>query len=414
MFEFLKKLIRKETPERRLKQHIENLIKRFKENVGYRDYSNILLFYQYFYEIIFKNLILSYLERYKQDGPIILEIGSYMSRTKHLLPPELQERFIISDINLEILQKNPQGVKLNFDFRNIPIKDNSVPIVIGSNVFLHILGLGDIEEILRILKEDGQAIFIEDLAMYMPALALYYLRKGHKYTYFVYDPQDNKLKCFLLDKKRAKEFSKEIGTLLKKSIDLKRTKTIIRNHFSTTAFQIFENLENAIKKGLYLKDPFSFCHSLFALTYQINEEYLFKDENERRRLFQFKLGFNNFLIRLRNIFLKYQIKTIVTWEDFLKDVQVDFKERGINLDYELVSMETNSEEIKKWQRKVLERVDLELLNRNDPNWPHFRDLRKLIIERLGWEIGCNGESVSGFPNNIKYTAAIIKIRKEEK
>jgi hypothetical protein len=142
MFEFLKKLIRKETPERRLKQHIENLIKRFKENAGYPDYSNILLFYQYFYEIIFKNLILSYLERYKQDGPIILEIGSYMSRTKHLLPPELQERFIISDINLEILQKNPQGVKLNFDFRNIPIKDNSVPIVIGSNVFFAYLGIG--------------------------------------------------------------------------------------------------------------------------------------------------------------------------------------------------------------------------------------------------------------------------------
>jgi len=414
MFDFLKKLIRRETREVRLKQHIENLVKRFKENVGYPDYPNILLFYQYFYEIIFKNLILPDLERHQQEEPIILEIGSYVSRTWPLLSPKLRKRFIISDINLEILQKNPQGVKLNFDFRNIPIKDNSVPIVIGSNVFLHILGLGNIEEILKILKEDGQAIFIEDLAMYMPALALYYLRKGHKYTYFVYDPQDNKLKCFLLDEKRAKEFSKEIGTLLKKSIDLKRTKTIIRNHFSTTALQIFENLENAIKQGLYLKDPFSFCHPLFALTYKINEEYLLKNENERRRLFQFKLGFNNFLIRLRNIFLKYQIKTIVTWEDFLKDVQVDFKERGINLDYELVSMETNSEEIKKWQSNVLERVDLELLNRNDPNWPHFRDLRNLIIERLGWEIGCNGESVSGFPNNIKYTAAIIKIRKEEK
>ncbi len=45
--------------------------------------------------------------------------------------------------------------------------------------------------------------------MYMTALALYYLRKGHKYTYFVYDPQDNKLKCFLLDEKRAKEFLKK-------------------------------------------------------------------------------------------------------------------------------------------------------------------------------------------------------------
>jgi len=414
MLEFFKNLKKGNKPENRLKQHIENWIRIFKESADYPDYPNLVLFYQYFYEIIFKNLILSYLEPYKQEGSIILEIGSYISRTKHLLPPELQERFVISDINLEILARNPPGAKLNFDFRNIPIKDNSIPVVIGSNVFLHILGLGNIEEILRILKKDGQAIFIEDLAMYMPALALYYLRKGHKYVYFVYDPQDNKLKCFLLDEKRAKEFSKEIGTFLKKSIDLKRTKAIIRNHFSKTTLQIFENLENAIKQGLYLKDPFSFCHPIFALTYNINEEYLSKDEDEKRRLFQFKLGFNNFLIRLRNIFLKYQIKTIATWEDFLKDVQVDFKERGINLDYELVSMETNSEEIKKWQREVLERVDLELLNRNDPNWEHFRDLRNLIIERLGWEIGCNGEFVSGFPNKIKYTAAIIKIKKEVK
>ncbi|MFZ8848596.1 MAG: class I SAM-dependent methyltransferase [Minisyncoccia bacterium] len=156
MFKFLENWKRKRETELIIKENIESLIKRFKDNPIYPDYPNILFFYQYFFEKLFKNYIYpNYLENYTHKKPVILEIGSYKSRILELLPPELKERYVLSDINLEALKENLEGIRLNFDFRNIPIKENSLPIIIGSNVFLHILGLGNIEEILRILKDGG-------------------------------------------------------------------------------------------------------------------------------------------------------------------------------------------------------------------------------------------------------------------
>jgi len=416
MFKFLEAWSRKKEKSRlkeNLKENIEILIKRFKESPAYPDYPNILLFYQYFFEKFFKNYVLpNYIEKHTQEKPIILELGSYKSRILDLLPEELKERTVLSDINLEVLKENKEGVKLNFDFRNIPIKENSIPIVIGSNIFAHISGLGNIEEIFSILKENGEAIFIEDLDIYMPALALYYHKKGDKYVYFVYDPNEVKVKCFILEKNKINEFSSEIEELIKRGIDLKKAKKEVEENFSENSVALFNDLEKAIREKFYMYDPFKFSIILFSLINQINSEFLVMDDNTRQKAYGFKLGLNNFLILLKNIFQKYKIKEIKTWEDFLEDIKKDFEEKGWYLEYDFVTMETNFEEIKKWQNTILNNIDLDLLTSNNPYWESFKEYKNLIIERLGLEIGCDGEIITNLENNVKYKALIIRIKKK--
>jgi len=414
MFKFWENLIRKkEKKKEKLQQeNIESLVKRFKESPTYPDYPNILLFYQYFFEKLFTNYILpQYLEKYIPERPIILELGSYKSRILELLPEPLKEKIILSDINLEILKENPEGAKLNFNFDKIPIKENSLPLILGSNVFMHILGLGDIEEVLRVLKEDGEAIFIEDLSMYMPALALYYQKKGYKYVYFVYDPSEAKTKCFIFE--NEKFLKGELKQLIK-NINLEKAKSELKENFSEDAVNLFEELEEAIKEKFYSVNPFKFSIILFALTNQVNSEFLKMDEEERKKAYNLKLGLNNFLISLRNIFEKYKSKEIKGWEDFLEDVKKDFEAKGIFIEYEPIIIETDLKEIEKWQEKVLEETDLELLTRNNPFWKTLREYKNLIIETLGLEIGYNGEIVSNIEGNLRYKALIIRIKKEWK
>jgi len=343
---------------------------------------------------------------------VILEIGSYKSRILELLPPELKERYILSDINLEALKENRQGIRLNFDFRNIPIKENSLPIIIGSNVFLHILGLGNIEEILRILKEGGEAIFIEDLNMYVPALALYYQKKGNKYVYFVYDPNEAKIKCFILEKEKINDFFREIENLIKTSIDLEKASKEFDQNFSEDAVNLFNDLKEAIKNKFYLNDPFKFSIILFALVNQINSEFLVMDEKAKQNAYSIKLGLNNFLLLFKNVLEKYKNKEIKTWTDFIEDFRNDLEKENIFLEYDFVTIESNYEEIQKWQNEVLNNTDLELLAKNNPYWEVFKEYKNLIIEKLGLDIGCDGEAISNLENNIRYKALIIKLKKE--
>jgi len=137
------------------------------------------------------------------------------------------------------------------------------------------------------------------------------------------------------------------------------------------------------------------------------------DEEERKKAYNLKLGLNNFLISARNIFKKYKSKEIKNWEDFLEDesVKKDFETKGIFIEYEPIAIETNLEEIEKWQEKVLEETDLELLTRNNPFWETLREYKNLIIETLGLEIGYNGEIISNIEGNLRYKALIIRIKK---
>ena len=412
MFKFLENWKRKRETKL-IEKNVESLIKRFKDNPIYPDYPNILFFYQYFFEKLFKNYIYpNYLENYTQKKPVILEIGSYKSRILELLPPELKERYVLSDINLEALKENLEGIRLNFDFRNIPIKENSLPIIIGSNVFLHILGLGNIEEILRILKDGGEAIFIEDLNMYVPALALYYQKKGNKYVYFVYDPNEAKIKCFILEKEKINDFFKEIENLIKTSIDLEKAHKKFEQNFSEDAVNLFNDLKEAIKNKFYFNDPFKFSIILFALVNQINSEFLVMDEKAKQNAYSIKLGLNNFLLLFKNVLEKYKNKEIKTWTDFIEDLRNDLEKENISLEYDFVTIESNYEEIQKWQNEILKNTDLELLAKNNPYWEVFKEYKNLIIEKLGLDIGCDGEAISNLENNIRYKALIIKLKKE--
>jgi SAM-dependent methyltransferase len=413
MFKFLESWKRKRETELIIKENIESLIKRFKDNPIYPDYPNILFFYQYFFEKLFKNYIYpNYLENYAQKKPVILEIGSYKSRILELLPPELKERYVLSDINLEALKENLEGIRLNFDFRNIPIKENSLPIIIGSNVFLHILGLGNIEEILRILKDGGEAIFVEDLNMYVPALALYYQKKGNKYVYFVYDPNESKIKCFILEKEKINDFFKEIENLIKTSINFEKAHKEFEQNFSEDAVNLFNDLKEAIKNKFYLNDPFKFSIILFALVNQINSEFLVMDEKAKQNAYSIKLGLNNFLLLFKNVLEKYKNKEIKTWTDFIEDLRNDLEKENIFLEYDFVTIESNYEEIQKWQNEILNNTNLELLAKNNPYWEVFKEYKNLIIEKLGLDIGCDGEAISNLENNIRYKALIIKLKKE--
>jgi len=404
----------KKKEEKQTKENLENLLKTFKESSTYPDYPVILLFYQYFFEKLFKNYILpNYFEKTIPEKPVILELGSYKSRIAHLVPQELKERTILSDINLEILKENPEGIKINFDFRNIPLKEDSIPIIIGTNVFLHILGLGNIEEILRILKANGQAIFIEDLSMYIPALALYYQRKGNKYVYFVYHPAEAKVKCFILEREKINEFKKAIEDLIQKGIDLKKAKKEIEENFSKAALSLFNDIEKVIKTKNYLNNPFKFSIILFSLANQLNAEFLAMDDGLKQKTWEFKLGLNNFFILLNNILKKYSSKEINCWEDFLEDIKKDFKEKGLSLEYESITAETNFEEVKKWQEAILNNIDLTLLISNNPYWEYFKEYKNLIIEKLGLEIGYDGEKITYLEKNLQYKALIIKIKKEQ-
>ncbi len=412
MFNFFRRKEKK--LEKNIKENTEILIKRFRENPSYPDYSSILFFYQYFYEKILKNYVLqNYIEKYikSEEKPIILELGSYKSRNIDLLPEEIKERVILSDINLEILKENIEAVKLNFDFRNIPIKENSIPIVLGTNVFVHILGLGDIREILRIIKEDGLAIFIEDLGIYFPALVLYYQKKfKNKYIYFVYDYTKPGIKCFILDQEKEREFKSKLEELFK-NINLDEIEKVIENEFSDLVKEIFNDIKNMIKNKFYLEDPFKFSLEIFAFVNQVNSEYWMKSEEEKRNLMQFKVGLNNFLIYFRNILGEYKLKQIDKWDDILEDIKEDFKKEGIDFDYEYIEMETNFEEIKKWQEKIIKNTNLEVLQNINPDWQIVRDYKNLIIENLGMEIGCNGENIFEEREGLKYKALIIKIKK---
>jgi SAM-dependent methyltransferase len=412
MFKFLESWKRKRETEL-IEENVESLIRRFKDNPIYPDYPNILFFYQYFFEKLFKNYIYpNYLENYAQKKPVILEIGSYKSRILELLPPELKERYVLSDINLEALKENLEGIRLNFDFRNIPIKENSLPIIIGSNVFLHILGLGNIEEILRILKDGGEAIFVEDLNMYVPALALYYQKKGNKYVYFVYDPNESKIKCFILEKEKINDFFKEIENLIKTSINFEKAHKEFEQNFSEDAVNLFNDLKEAIKNKFYLNDPFKFSIILFALVNQINSEFLVMDEKAKQNAYSIKLGLNNFLLLFKNVLEKYKNKEIKTWTDFIEDLRNDLEKENIFLEYDFVTIESNYEEIQKWQNEILNNTNLELLAKNNPYWEVFKEYKNLIIEKLGLDIGCDGEAISNLENNIRYKALIIKLKKE--
>jgi hypothetical protein len=136
------------------------------------------------------------------------------------------------------------------------------------------------------------------------------------------------------------------------------------------------------------------------------------DEKAKQNTYSIKLGLNNFLLLFKNVLEKYKNKEIKTWTDFIEDLRNDLEKENVSLEYDFVTIESNYEEIQKWQNEVLNNTDLELLAKNNPYWEVFKEYKNLIIEKLGLDIGCDGETISNLENNIRYKALIIKLKKE--
>ena len=393
-------------------QHEKALKERYKNSAIYPDFPSISFFYNYFYKKAFENYILNVLRRYKSEfdkNLLILELGSHKSRNADLLPEDLREKIIISDINLNILRENtPSLYKIQLDFDFVPFKDRSIPFILGTNIFSHLLGLGNIEEIKRVLSKEGVAMFIEDLNLYMPALALFFEKQGYK-TYFLLDPYEG-LKCFVIEKEQFEKLRKELKEKLKQ-IDLSAFKKEIEENFSEGTLDYFEGLIKEIKEKTYENDPFAFSLSLFAFTNQFKTEFLSKSPEEIQKLQILNQGFNNFLILLRNTLRTFSKFEIRNWDDVIDYIKEFLENHGLSLEIEHISIESNLETLKKYQEELKKKISDEEMSFHHPYWGQLLELKNLIIENMGLEIGYKGEQSLNEPNVVKYNMLIITIKK---
>lgn len=415
---------KRESQETRLKNQIDAIKKHFKESIFYPDYVNLVFFYQYFYEILFKNYVW---ERYIQPliksetkKPIFLELGAYLSRNKELIPDEYRERYVISDINFEILEKNPQEFpKIVFDFQNIPIKKDNINFLIGINVLSHILGLGDIKEIKRIVEENGRCIFIEDLGLYAPGVSLFF-ENLNKRAFYLFDPTDYKIKTFIIEKEQFGKITKELDYFFEKEIDIERfieqlKELNLENEPGVLRDQLVNSLEeltNLIKSKSYSENSIAFSAHLLDLSINLNS-FLNVIKNTVPELEHILISFYNFLIFLRNIISNYSVKIISNWEDFVntEEFKSKFKSLGLKIHYEFIEIESNKEELIKFQNNMRQKTDENLLIRNNPRWEDFVQTRNSLLNEFGLEIGVNGENFNLETGIIRYKALILTVEK---
>lgn len=393
-----------------LKKIKEEVAGAFEKSLSYPNYPINLFYGQYFLSKIFSNYFAPYLldpilKKKKLPCPI-LEIGAFITRIAELLPEEYKKQFIISDINLDILKFNPKDYpKISLNFQNLPFKDKKFPIIIGTNVFAHVLGLGQLEEIKRVLEDDGKIIFIEDLAMYAPGISLFFESLGKK-SFYTYDPATRSIKCYLFTEDKLRKLSKEISNFFKTSTDVENfIQQLKEAQAPETLINSFEEFSEFLKTKKYFHS-FELSTLIMSLT-----------QNLFISLYQFNLpdnliySFQNFLVLLNNLLEKYSEKVITNWEDLLKDedFQKFLNKKGLKINYEFVTAESNKEELVKWQEKVLKKFDPGLLTQICPFWQEFLETRNRILNELGLEIGALGEKYNIEAGNIKYKALVITL-----
>lgn len=400
-----------EGEEEQFKAHREGLRYRYKENPIYPDLPSLIFYNDYFYKIAFSNYILDILKRYKdQYGQIvILELGSHKSRNVDLLPEDLKERTVISDINFDVLEENPADIsKIQLDFSSIPMKDESVSLLIGTNVFSHILGLGNIEEIKRVLNRNGEAIFIEDLSLYMPTIALFFEKQGYK-TYFLLDP-DEGLKCFVIEREKFESLKEQIKKTIN-NFNLETFREIIESNFSLFTLNYFNNLLRQIGAELFNINPFLFSLYLFGFINQFKTELIPKTKEERERLQPLNQFFNNLLSSLIELLESNAKYTITKWEDILEYLEEFLKNYELSLEKENIVLESTAGQLKKYQEEVIKRINTENLRFHNPVWENLIERKNQIAEDSGIEIGYTGEKILHNPGIVRYNMLILRIKR---
>ncbi len=408
------------------KEIIEKIKKYFRESAFYPDFVNLIFYYQYFYEKLFKNYIWpNYIEKKIKEiakEPVFLELGAYISRNKDLIPPEYQSRYIISDINFEVLKENPKEYpRIVLDFGNIPFKENTLPFLLGINVFSHILGLGNLEEIKRVIERNGRCIFIEDLALYAPGASLFF-EKLNKKNYYLFDPSDYKIKIFLLDENKLHYLKESLENFFRNQIDIKKFIEEIKN-LEITNQEINQLKDGLISKlgefqilienNIYIENPIVFSAQLLDLTIFINKFLNSLAESSKEKISHIRDSFYNFLILLRKLISEYSETIISNWQDFIssKELQLVFESLKLKVYYEIVEMESNREEIFNFQNRILQNINQKMLTQSYPDWGKFVESRNHLLNGFGLEIGVNGESFNFETGSIKYKALIITIEK---